>query len=79
MQITYVFIIGGQVLTPFRNKEQEFEKKYKGFKYYVNTLRRIFDDKNDDILACGILWNQCSYKQLIVKHYSLKYKIIRRI
>ena len=35
------------------DKEQEFEKKYKGFKYCVNTLRRILDDKNDDIL--GIL------------------------
>lgn len=35
------------------DKEQEFEKKYKGFKYGINMLRRMLDDKNDDIL--GIL------------------------
>ena len=35
------------------DKEQEFEKKYKGFKYVVNAIRRILDDKNDDVL--GIL------------------------
>lgn len=35
------------------DKEEEFEKKYKSFKYCINALRRILDDKNDDIL--GIL------------------------
>ena len=34
-------------------KEDEYERKYKGFKYCINTLRKILDDKNDDIL--GIL------------------------
>lgn len=58
-----VYVYGVKVLDTSKNKgkkqpkpldkEQEFEKKYKGLKYCVNTLRRILDDKNDDIL--GIL------------------------
>ncbi len=32
------------------DKDESFEKKYKGFKYVINTIRRILDDKNDDIV-----------------------------
>lgn len=56
-----IFVYGVKVVDTSKNKkapkpidkEQEFEKKYKGFKYCINALRRILDDKNDDIL--GIL------------------------
>lgn len=33
-----------------RQKDKEFENKYKGFKQAVNLVRRVFDDKNDDII-----------------------------
>lgn len=32
------------------DKDEEFEKKYKGFKQIINFVRKIFDDKNDDLL-----------------------------
>ena len=31
-------------------KEEEFEKNYRSIKMVVNFIRRVFDDKNDDIL-----------------------------
>lgn len=39
----------------------------------------LLKNQTGEILACGILWNQKKYKQLIVKHYSLKYKIITKL
>ena len=48
-------------------------------KGFFNLTRKdfyILKNKEGEILACGILWNQTNYKQLTVKHYSLKYKII---
>lgn len=32
------------------NKDDEFEKKYKTFKLVINFLRKVLDDKNDDLL-----------------------------
>lgn len=32
------------------DKEDDFEKKYKGFKHTINFVRKILDDKNDDLL-----------------------------
>lgn len=32
------------------DKDKEFEKKYKGLKQSVNFIRKILDDKNDDII-----------------------------
>ena len=33
-----------------KKKEEEFEKNYRSIKMIVNFIRRVFDDKNDDIL-----------------------------
>lgn len=33
-----------------KKKEEEFEKNYHSIKMIVNFIRRVFDDKNDDIL-----------------------------
>lgn len=33
-----------------KNKEDEFVNNYKTFKEVVNLIRRVFDDKNDDII-----------------------------
>lgn len=33
-----------------KKKEEEFEKNYHSIKIIVNFIRRVFDDKNDDIL-----------------------------
>ena len=33
-----------------KKKEEEFEKNYRSLKMIVNFIRRVFDDKNDDIL-----------------------------
>ena len=33
-----------------KKKEEEFEKNYHALKMTVNFIRRVFDDKNDDIL-----------------------------
>ena len=37
----------------------------------------LLKNSDEEILACGILWNQTDYKQLIVKKYSLTYKLIK--
>lgn len=47
-----VFDMSMQAVKPL-DREEEFKKKYKGFKYGINFFRRLLDDKNDDIL--GIL------------------------
>lgn len=70
-------------------KLEEFiqkESKNKQFFPYIDLNNGFFNltykdfytlkNKDGEILACGILWNQTDYKQLIVKHYSFKYKII---
>lgn len=36
----------------------------------------LMKNKNGEILACGVLWEQLDHKQLIVKGYSPKYKIL---
>lgn len=37
----------------------------------------ILKDEKNNILCCAKLWEQTDYKQLIIKKYSLKYKILR--
>lgn len=37
----------------------------------------LLKNDNDEILCCGILWNQGDYKQLVLKRYSFKYKILK--
>lgn len=37
----------------------------------------LLKNNNDEILCCGILWNQWDYKQLVLKRYSLKYNILK--
>lgn len=32
------------------DKDNDFEKKYKGFKKIINFFRRVLDDKNDDVI-----------------------------
>ena len=64
----------------------EKESKNQTFFPYIDLNKEFFGlnyknfyvlkNPEGQILACGILWNQTKYKQLIVKHYSLKYKII---
>lgn len=54
----------------------DLNKEFFGLHY---TDFYILKNPEGQILACGILWNQTDYKQLIVKHYSLKYKIILHI
>ena len=39
----------------------------------------VLKDKENNILACGSLWEQTDYKQLIIKKYSLKYKILKTV
>ena len=50
-------------------KEDFFNLSWKDF--------YILKDNNDNILCCGLLWNQTKYKQLIVKKYSNLYKFLR--
>lgn len=64
----------------------EKESKNQTFFPYIDLNKEFFGlnykdfyllkNSEGQILACGILWNQTNYKQLIVKHYSIKYKII---
>lgn len=37
----------------------------------------LLKNDNDEILCCGILWNQWDYKQLVLKRYSFKYMILK--
>lgn len=37
----------------------------------------LLKDDNGEILCCGVLWNQWDYKQLVLKRYSFKYKILK--
>lgn len=37
----------------------------------------LLKNDNEEILCCGILWNQWDYKQLVLKRYSFKYKILK--
>jgi len=48
-------------------KEESFEKNYKNFKYVINFVRKILDDKNDDLIY--ILKN--AKKTLSVKKLDL--------
>lgn len=67
----------------------ERESKDKMFFPYLNLDNNFFglsfDDfyvlknENNEIIACGILWDQCDYKQLLLKRYSKKYKIIKKL
>ena len=67
----------------------EHESKNKNFFPFIDIKDSFFDltykdfyvlkNKKNEILACGIFWNQTKYKQLIVKHYSKKYRILKKI
>lgn len=37
----------------------------------------LLKDDNGEILCCGILWHQWNYKQLLLKRYSFKYKVLK--
>lgn len=37
----------------------------------------LLKDDNGEILCCGVLWNQWDYKQLVLKRYSFKYKVLK--
>ncbi len=39
----------------------------------------ILEDENKNILATGTLWEQTDYKQLIIKHYSKRFKILKTL
>ena len=67
----------------------ENESKKKTFFPYLDLDKEFFGlnykdfyllkNSKNEILACGILWNQTDYKQLIVKNYSFKYQLIRKL
>ena len=52
-------------------KDSFFDFTYKDF--------YLLKNENNEILCCGILWKQWDYKQLIVKNYSTKYKIMKNL
>lgn len=71
-------------------KEQEKQKLIDFINFYskdktffpeINDLDNFYalKDNEDNILACGNLWEQTDYKQLIIKKYSLKYKILKTV
>ncbi len=59
----------------------DFYSKNKNFFPEITDLDNFYvlKDKENNIQACGLLWEQTDYKQLIIKKYSLKYKILKTI
>lgn len=58
----------------FYSKDKTFFPEIK----HLDNFYVLKDNKNN-ILVCGKLWEQTDYKQLIIKKYSLKYKILKTV
>lgn len=77
------FICEKVTTSNIENLKQFINKKTDDIMFFpvVNDFSNfyILKDKTGKILCCGKLWEQSDYKQLIIKKYSLKYKLLKNL
>ena len=77
------FICRKATISDIEKLKQFINKKTEDIIFFpdINDLEDFYvlSDKDENILCCGKLWEQTDYKQLIIKKYSLKYRILKNL